>query len=260
MGMENSEILAQYDRDERREMILPGMRREVDGPIVRQVMEVEEEGWSYVSYSDLQEHNADEVIERQVAYFRGIDRTFEWTTYEYDTPSDLESRLIAQAFEKEETGSLMVLELDKAPARLLAPVTADVRRVEDVADLEVVRSLLSAVWEEDFAWFIPRMSRYLAPEGYVSIYVAYVDDAPASAGWTFLTEGSRFAGLFGGTTLAQYRGRGLYTALLAARAQEAIGRGYQFLVIDAGEMSRPIVERQGFRVLTTTTPYVMKKP
>jgi hypothetical protein len=30
-------------------------------------------------------------------------------------------------------------------------------------------------------------------------------------------------------------------------------------MIDAGDMSRPIVEKQGFRVLTTTTPYVMKK-
>jgi hypothetical protein len=32
----------------------------------------------------------------------------------------------------------------------------------------------------------------------------------------------------------EYRKRGLYTAVLAARVQEAIQRGYRFLTIEAG--------------------------
>jgi GNAT superfamily N-acetyltransferase len=254
--MNTHDILALYDQDERFNASVPGMRREVDGPVVRLVMEEEAQGLSFVSYSRLTEANAGETIARQVATFRELGRNFEWTLYGHDQPADLGVRLAAAGLEAEETGSLMVLELAEAPPRLLAPVTAGVRRLAELSELETVRALLETVWEEPFAWFIPRMSRYLAPEGYVSIYVATVDEQPASAAWVFFPTGSRFASLFGGTTLEPYRGRGLYTALLAVRVQEAIRRGYQFLHIDAGDMSRPIVQKHGFSLLVETTPYL----
>ncbi len=257
--MKTEEILALYDLDERRRPSIPGMRREVDGPVVRMVMEREEEGQSFISYADLTEQNADEVIRAQIAYFRGLGHRFEWATYSHDRPADMAARLLAHGFAAEEAGSLMALEVAEAPPRLLAPMTTVVRRLEERAGLEAVRRLLEEVWEEDFAWFVPRMSRSLGKDGYVSIYVAYVEETPASAGWIFFPAGSRFAGLFGGTTLPHYRGQGLYTALLAARLQEARQRGRQFLIIDAGEMSRPIVEKQGFRLLAETTPYLLEK-
>ncbi len=53
------------------------------------------------------------------------------------------------------------------------------------------------------------------------------------------------------STLPAYRRRGLYTALLAARVREARARGVPYLTIDAGSMSRPIVTRHGFELLTT---------
>ncbi|EQD40871.1 GCN5-related N-acetyltransferase, partial [mine drainage metagenome] len=60
----------------------------------------------------------------------------------------------------------------------------------------------------------------------------------------------------GGATVPDYRGRGLYTALLAVRLQEAKRRGARFLTIDAGPMSRPIVEKYGFRLLTFAQAHV----
>jgi GNAT superfamily N-acetyltransferase len=256
--MDTREILAIYDQDERINAAAPGMRREVDGPIVRLIMEEEAQGMSYISYSHLTADTTDETIARQIAYFQKLGRSFEWTHYGHDQPADLGARLEAAGLEGDETGSLMVLELAEAPPRLLAPITADIRQVMDVSELETVRALLESVWEEPFAWFIPRMSRYLTSGEYVSMYMAFVNEQPASAAWVFLPEGSRFGGLYGGTTLEPYRGRGLYTALLAARVQEALRRGYQFLHVDAGDMSRPIVARQGFRLLVETTPYVWR--
>ena len=52
-----------------------------------------------------------ESAAREIAYFKELGRSFEWTTYEYDQPFDLEARLGAQGFEREETGALMALEL-----------------------------------------------------------------------------------------------------------------------------------------------------
>jgi predicted acetyltransferase len=71
---------------------------------------------------------------------------------------------------------------------------------------------------------------------------------------------SQFADLWGGSTLPNCRGRGLYTAVLAARVQEAVQRGYRFLTIDASPMSRPIVARHGFRLLTYAHACEWKRP
>jgi GNAT superfamily N-acetyltransferase len=52
--------------------------------------------------------------------------------------------------------------------------------------------------------------------------------------------------LFGGAVLPSHRGRGAYRALIAARWQEAAGRGIGALVTQAGPMSLPILVRIGF--------------
>jgi GNAT superfamily N-acetyltransferase len=71
-----------------------------------------------------------------------------------------------------------------------------------------------------------------------------------------LVPGTPFAGLWGGGTVEAWRGRGIYRALVAHRAQVAAARGYHYLQVDASSQSRPILERLGFAPLTTTTPYV----
>ncbi len=68
--------------------------------------------------------------------------------------------------------------------------------------------------------------------------------------------GTGFAGIWGGSTLPAYRGRGIYRALVAARARSALGRGIPLIHSDCTDMSSPILERSGLRAVTTTTPYV----
>ena len=86
--------------------------------------------------------------------------------------------------------------------------------------------------------------------------VAMAGDVPVSAARIELPPGRQFAGLWGGGTVPAWRGRGVYRALVAHRAGVAAARGYRYLQVDALETSRPILERLGFAVLTTTTPYL----
>ena len=65
-----------------------------------------------------------------------------------------------------------------------------------------------------------------------------------------------FCGLWGGGTLPEWRGRGIYRALVGYRARLAAARGYRYLQVDASPQSRPILERLGFSCLAMTTPYV----
>ena len=87
--------------------------------------------------------------------------------------------------------------------------------------------------------------------------VAYVDGQPVSGGRVDLEPGVDFAGMFGGVTLPEFRGRGLYRATVARRAELAREAGYRWLYVDALPTSRPILERVGFVALTTTTPFVI---
>jgi GNAT superfamily N-acetyltransferase len=99
-------------------------------------------------------------------------------------------------------------------------------------------------------WITENLAADLEAPGYLSVYAAYVAGQPACAGWIYFHPNGQFADLWGGSTVPEHRGRGLYTAVLAARVQEAAARGYRFLTIDASPMSQPIVARYGFRLLT----------
>jgi GNAT superfamily N-acetyltransferase len=68
--------------------------------------------------------------------------------------------------------------------------------------------------------------------------------------------GTEVATLWGGSTLPAWRGRGIYRATVAYRANLARERGLRFMEVDASSDSRPILERLGFVPVTTTTPYI----
>jgi GNAT superfamily N-acetyltransferase len=90
---------------------------------------------------------------------------------------------------------------------------------------------------------------------YLSIFMAYEKEEPVCTGWVYFHPKSQFASLYGGATQAEFRGKGYYTAVVAARLEEAARRGRRFITTGANEMSRPILMRRGFMQLTTCWDY-----
>ncbi|MCB9115744.1 MAG: GNAT family N-acetyltransferase [Caldilinea sp.] len=257
MPIHNQDSLrALYTSEERIGADYPDVRREVLPHLIRQVPK-EAGGEGFIAYTALDASNADDVIREQIAFFEQIGADFEWKLYDYDTPPDLKARLAAHGFEIGEPESLMILPLDAAPPALLVPVTHDVRRLADPAELEYIRAIKDAMEpgaHESLLSYL-RLMMTQNPER-MSFYVALVEEQPVSCAWIHFPPDGQFASLWGGSTLPAFRGRGLYTALLAARVQEAIRRGRRYLTIDAGPMSRPIVERFGFIYVATTHPCI----
>ncbi len=141
-----------------------------------------------------------------------------------------------------------------------ATIVAEIEAAGGTAvQFQEIAAIKAQVWGGNFAWIATQLkeSATLQPD-YWSIYIVYVNNEPACAAWASFPNGSQFAGLWGGATVEQYRKMGLYTAVVATRAQEAIKRGYRFLTVDASQMSRPILEKHGFQLLTHTTPYIWK--
>ncbi len=90
----------------------------------------------------------------------------------------------------------------------------------------------------------------------ISVWLAEAPDGTVvCAAWVRFHEGTEFASMWGGSTLAEWRGLGIYQALVARRADEAADRGFRYLQVDCSPDSRPILERLGMHALTSTTPY-----
>jgi hypothetical protein len=192
----------------------PEARKEVTQDVVRFVRNPP--GMNFVSFTFAGEADFDRVIEEQLEYFLPMKQPFTWKLYEHDDLPGLKEKLISHGFvyDDDDPGQVMVLEADKAPAHLLQPVTADVRRISDREDLKDVIHVLNKVYGNDNAWVNDRLGAHLQIPGYLSIYAAYVKDQPVSVAWTYFPQG-HFATMFAGSTITEFRRQGLYTALLA---------------------------------------------
>jgi GNAT superfamily N-acetyltransferase len=247
-------LLGLYDTQEREQAINAGMRREVVPGLVRQVDLVGTD--SVVLYSKLADAQLDHAIDEQVAYFAELGHDLEWKAYAHDTPSDLVERLLQHGFVADEREAIVVLDLRAAPAGL-STSSAAVRRLHDPDEIGRLLPLFRegrTDAAERLAWELRE-----APEQ-LSVYIAEFDGQPASCGWVRFPVNTSFASLWGGTTLPAFRNRGAYSQLVSARVQEARQRGFRYATVDAGRMSRPILERRSFRVLTWATACSRLRP
>ncbi|MGH3157597.1 MAG: hypothetical protein ACRDNF_13595, partial [Streptosporangiaceae bacterium] len=203
---------------------------------------------------------------------------FEWKLFDYDRPADLAARLRAAGFVPGGQEALMVAETDaiaQAAGRAGLPAGIRLEQVTGDAGLDLVAEVHGRVFGADGG----RLRRSLAAQlarapASVALVVAMagvggageapggpagtraVPGGPAvSAARAEFLPGSEFAGLWGGGTVPEWRGRGLYRALVGYRAGLAAARGYRYLQVDASPESRPILDRMGFACLALTTPY-----
>jgi GNAT superfamily N-acetyltransferase len=190
------------------------------------------DGWSAVLWRP-----EDGNVEPHIARMRELPGHVEWKYYSHDGP-ELRQRLIAAGLEPDDEETVVVAEAASIP-----PPPADVElRVVTEEFVELAASVFG--------------ERFELPEKAVAV-VAVVDGEAVSGGRVDFEEGVEFAGLFGGITLPEFRGRGLYRATVAKRAELARERGYRWLYSDALPTSRPILERLGFVAITTTTPFML---
>ncbi len=252
--MDAKAVLELYDRQMRHGILYPDTQREETPHVVRHLSLSGMQ--SFILYSALTEANADEIIQNEIAYFEKLGHPVEWKVYDHDLPADLKTRLQRFGFEVGEAEALMALDVANAPAFLLAPPKVDVQHITDPSRVGEILSVQRKVWAgEDYSDLEKQLQEDLQkrPET-LSVYAVYIDGMPVSSAWMYYHPDTQFASLWGGATLPNYRGRGVYSSLLAARVQDAKQRGCHFLTIDASPMSRPIVSKHGFMFLDNTYP------
>lgn len=250
--MDRAQILARFDLEMRKRPPLEmNTRMEEVGPVVR----VLGDSW-WVSFSELTAANVRAVIAEQTADFRASGKRVEWKVYGHDRPPDLGERLREAGYVAEPTETLVVLDLSEPFESGPAPSGIEVRRVTDPAGLETAVATSREAFGAGEGWALEEYARRLADPSLL-VFVAYADGRPVASARLEMPSDRSFASLWGGGTVPAQRGRGIYRALVAARAGIARKRGYRFLTVDALPTSRPILERLGFRALTSITGWVL---
>jgi len=190
-----------------------------------------------------------EEIRRLVAERKHYNTT--WWIDDRAAPVDLTERLIALGLRPAEeprlephgTGLALVAE----PPAVEGATAREVESLEEwIQAAEIGNEVFGATDEERAAQrkVAPERFREQRETGSGARFLAWVDGRPAASAtvvWAPL------GGLcLGGATLDWARGRGAYRALVRARWDAAVTRGTPALVVNAGRMSRPILERLGF--------------
>jgi predicted N-acetyltransferase YhbS len=254
-----STLLAVYDEQLRTDAETPSaLSVTVHGPLRLVTFP---HGRGFVTYRDLGGADAAgirELVSAALAHFTAQTEVtkVEWKTRGHDHAPGLHEALVGAGFEPEEPESIMLGEARRLAVDVPLPDGVTLRTVTDESDVRA----MSAMADEAFGDPVSDeradslLHRLTLDDG-MELWVAEADGRMVSAGRLEPVPHTEVAGIWGGSTLEPWRGRGIYRALTAARARSALRLGKTIIHSDSTELSRPILERSGFVKVSTTTPY-----
>jgi GNAT superfamily N-acetyltransferase len=213
--------------------------------------------WNGIIYTHFGSEQANSIIRAEVNLFKQLKRSFEWKVYSHDQPSDLLELLGNFGFIQGDEEALMITPLADVSAKLFeaTPSNIEIRPITDESMIDDWLGLEQAIWKNSRRTRDVLLSNILDPLKRDLGFIAYFEKTPVGfARATWLPQ-SRFAGLWGGSVLEEYRGRGIYRNLLAKRIEFLRKHpSVHFLRVDALPTSQPILEKYGFKKLASTWP------
>jgi hypothetical protein len=226
-----------------------------------------EGGRGFITYRDLGGADGDAIgrlVGEAVAHYRAdpeITRV-EWKTRGHDHAPGLHQSLLDHGFVAEEPESIMIGHAERLAVEVPLPEGVRLRHIDDESDIRAMTAMSAQVFgdpPEEAATMAEELLRRLTSKDGMELWVAEVEGQIVSAGRLEPVPGTDFAGIWGGSTVPEWRGRGIYRALTAARARSALRMGKSLINSDSTEYSRPILERSGLVKVSTTTPYLWRR-
>jgi ribosomal protein S18 acetylase RimI-like enzyme len=210
------------------------------------------------------EHAIALLVEQALAHYEAVPEIVrvEWKTRGHDHAPGLHDALVAHGFTPDEPESIMIGEAKLLAVDVDVPEGLVVRQVTEEAEVRAMCAMQAEVFGDDTDQaeeHVAQILHRLRTRDDIEMWVAELDGRIVSAGRLEPVDGTEFAGIWGGATRPEFRGRGIYRALTAARARSAIAHAKRYINSDSTEFSRPILERSGFLKVSTTTPYEWRR-
>ncbi|HYF64784.1 MAG TPA: hypothetical protein VD886_18310 [Herpetosiphonaceae bacterium] len=198
---------------------------------------------------------ASETIDATLAEVRALARdhgrhALTWEIASTAAPPGLAERLLERGMRPADPPLAVIMALGSPPPA--PPPGITVSRVATVADFRTFVTVTHEVFGalDRLPAELERIDREgaadLAEPRFVR-YLAWMDGAPVAAATAAFTPAGVM--LHSGSTRPDWRGRGAYRALVAARWEDAVRAGTPLAVTRAGAMSRPILRQSGFTEL-----------
>jgi GNAT superfamily N-acetyltransferase len=239
-------LLAAYQLDMRRHAWVPGLPVERLADVSRYYDADMRE--ALIMWHDFPAEVAESVVQRELAFFANA-QGFTWKLYAGDGPPNLREVFERNGMQADEECALMVARAEDIASQ--PPIAAEWR---SLAPHEMVHlsTVWEAVWPDENGGWVAVLTEALerTPER-LKVVAAFDDGMPVATAYLGLDPRGQFAYLGGGSVLPSHRGRGLYRALVQARARMAHAAGTQWLAVEARPASRGVLERTGFTVLNT---------
>jgi hypothetical protein len=217
-------------------------------------------GRGFVTYPD--PAGADLDVAEALSHYRDDPEIthIEWKTRGHDDAPGLHEALVNHGFREQETESIMMGETAGLVRDVPLPDGVSLRQVTTEPDVRAMAAMQDEAFGDPLQPHVAdALLRRLARDDGMELWVAEHEGRMVSAGRLEPVEGTDVAGIWGGSTLTAWRGRGIYRALTAARARSALRLGRTLLHSDSTDYSRPILERAGMVKVSTTTPYVWSR-
>jgi hypothetical protein len=222
-------------------------------------------GRGFITYRDLGGADAPTIqrfVQGALVHYRadpGITRV-EWKTRGHDHAPGLHGALLAHGFVQGDPESIMIGATQALALDVPLPQGVALRRITAQDDVRAMSALQDEVFGDPVSKEMAEaLLRRLSRDDGMELWVAEVAGRMVSAGRLEPVPGTAFAGIWGGVTRTEWRGRGIYRALTAARAKSALRVGATLIHSDSTEYSRPILERSGLVAVSTTTPYFWRR-
>lgn len=218
-------------------------------------------GRGFVTYRELASADAETiagwVAEVLTHYRRRPEITrVEWKTRGHDRAPGLHDALLGHGFVPDDPEAVMIGEARLLDVDVPLPAGVSLRLVSEEADVRAMSAMQDLAFGDAVSERMAEaLLRRLSLRDGMELWVAEVAGQIVGAGRLEPVSGTEFAGIWGGAVLEQWRGRGIYRALTAARARSALHMGKTLVHSDSTGYSRPILERSGLVQVSTTTPY-----
>ena len=218
-------------------------------------------GWSEIAWSNLDESNADVVIGQQVEFFAAKGLGFAWRVVDTDSPTDLGARLERAGFEFVGTSELMIARVTDVPLDVALPPGVTLSRESGPAAIDRLIEVHERVFGIDHSQLRRSLLLQLTSSPQLGeLVVAMAEGVPVASSRVDFLPDREFAGLWGGSTLPEWRGKGLFRAMVAHRSREAAIRGYSYVYVIASSESQPIFTRLSFESYGSVRTYMWRPP